>query len=545
MIRPTKQQDKIITALGNLVVIAKPGSGKTFVISEKIRAILRESSQFKGVIAISFTNKASNELKKRCLQKGSDPKGSFFGTIDKFILSEIAIPFSKHIFGMPNCELKIIKLSEADESRQFFYDDYYDGKRVVNTSIDLIKQIGADFIAGTVCLEFASTLACHILENSQASRRYLKARYTHVFIDEYQDSGEDQHEIFLKLQSLSITAIAVGDVDQSIYAFSGKDSRYLLALAKDKNFKFLPLTTNHRSHASIVNYASAFISSDAELIDTNEVRVFEKIVGGDEASIAVWISSKVKEIMVAFGVENKKDIGVLVRSDRTGQYVDASLTAPHRYFTTTKLDSDVSRWSELFRKILYFMYDPKITRVEVVADIYDVTRNRTELKDLYQKLYQLRDLGRDVSLNIAEIIALFEQCARIIYSKSESLRSIDLLRDVLLSSSLIKNYVPAGNDELQIMTLHKSKGLEFDIVFHLDLYEWIMPKKKIENNEQVFSDIVQDSNLHYVGITRAKKACFLCRSTRRHNFENVIKTGNVSEFLCLPELKGLRENSPW
>ena len=545
MVKPTKQQDKIITALGNLVVIAKPGSGKTFVISEKIRSILQEAVQFKGVIAISFTNKASNELKKRCLKNGLDPKGSFFGTIDKFILSEIAIPFAKHIFGMPNCELKIIKLKEADESQQHFYENYYDGTKVVNTSIDLVKQIGVDFIAGTICLEFAGTLARYILETSPACRRYLKARYTDVFIDEYQDSGEDQHEIFIKLQSLGITAIAVGDVDQSIYAFSGKDSRYLLALAKDKNFKFLPLTTNHRSHASIVNYASAFISTEAELIDTDKVMVFEKIVHGDETCIAVWISSKVKEIMVTFGIENKKEIGVLVRSDRTGQYIDASLTIPHRYFTTTGLDSDVSRWSELFRKMLYFMYDPKITRVEVVADIYDATRNRTELKDLYLKLYQLRELGRDVSANIIEIIDLFEGCARIIYPKSESLRSIVLLRDVLSSSSLIKNYVPAGNDELQIMTLHKSKGLEFDVVFHLDLYEWIMPGKKIEDNVQVFNDIDQDWNLHYVGITRAKKACFLCRSTRRHNFQNVIKTGNTSEFLTMHELKGLRENSPW
>jgi DNA helicase-2/ATP-dependent DNA helicase PcrA len=91
------------------------------------------------------------------------------------------------------------------------------------------------------------------------------------------------------------------------------------------------------------------------------------------------------------------------------------------------------------------------------------------------------------------------------------------------------------------MTLHKSKGLEFDIVFHLDLYEWIFPAKGIENGQQYHINFHQDLNLHYVGVTRAKKACILCTSTKRTNGQNEIKKGNPSEFLSLNNVQTIRK----
>jgi len=84
---PTPEQNKIIEETSNCVVIAKPGSGKTFTIAFKIRSILVDLPHYKGVAAISFTNKASDELEHRSLPRGVDRKNSFFGTIDKFFIS--------------------------------------------------------------------------------------------------------------------------------------------------------------------------------------------------------------------------------------------------------------------------------------------------------------------------------------------------------------------------------------------------------------------------------------------------------------------------
>ena len=103
---PTKEQKAILNHDGNIVVTANPGSGKTYTIVEKIGDVLSELPSYKGVIAISFTNKASDELKKRCKRKGIDPKHSFFGTIDKFYISEIIIPFASHLtYVMPEYQV--------------------------------------------------------------------------------------------------------------------------------------------------------------------------------------------------------------------------------------------------------------------------------------------------------------------------------------------------------------------------------------------------------------------------------------------------------
>src|SRR5688572_1120505 len=111
---PTKQQELIIDAPGSLVIVANPGSGKTFVISEKIKLILPTLIEFKGVIAISYTNRASTELKNRSLKNGINPKASFFGTIDKFCISQIIVPFAKQLFGLPKAEILVAKRRDLD-----------------------------------------------------------------------------------------------------------------------------------------------------------------------------------------------------------------------------------------------------------------------------------------------------------------------------------------------------------------------------------------------------------------------------------------------
>lgn len=94
---PTREQLEVLEHNGNTVVTAKPGSGKTFTVVEKIAKVLPLLPDYQGVIAISFTNKASDELKKRCKLRGIAPKQSFFGTIDKFYISQIIIPFASHL----------------------------------------------------------------------------------------------------------------------------------------------------------------------------------------------------------------------------------------------------------------------------------------------------------------------------------------------------------------------------------------------------------------------------------------------------------------
>ena len=81
------------------------------------------------------------------------------------------------------------------------------------------------------------------------------------------------------------------------------------------------------------------------------------------------------------------------------------------------------------------------------------------------------------------------------------------------------------------MTLHKAKGLEFDIVYHLNMNEFEIPYKIIKNKLAVSPFEEQDLNLHYVGVTRAKKQCILITNTIRHNSKNEEKKSTPSIFL--------------
>ncbi|PSW26175.1 hypothetical protein C9J21_21635 [Photobacterium phosphoreum] len=105
----TLQQQAAINYEGSMVITACPGSGKTTVMQEKIRKITTNLLKYKGVIAITFTKKASQELKLRCKYNAHDTKQSFFGTIDSFCLKEIILPFISRVWGGTPSECRIIK----------------------------------------------------------------------------------------------------------------------------------------------------------------------------------------------------------------------------------------------------------------------------------------------------------------------------------------------------------------------------------------------------------------------------------------------------
>ena len=94
---PTEEQSKILQQKGNIVITAKPGSGKTYTIVEKIARVIPDLPEYKGVIAISFTNKASDELKRRCKQIRSN---LFLALLTSFIFHKLLFLFQAMLRGI-------------------------------------------------------------------------------------------------------------------------------------------------------------------------------------------------------------------------------------------------------------------------------------------------------------------------------------------------------------------------------------------------------------------------------------------------------------
>lgn len=412
---PTEEQSKILQQKGNIVITAKPGSGKTYTIVEKIARVIPDLPEYKGVIAISFTNKASDELKRRCKQRCADTKQSFFGTIDKFYISQIIIPFSSHVTGNIT-EYEIVDNIDESSKYALLLEEPFSSKKE-SILVEGLQE-------GKIFLKYTGETALYILENVPGAMQYIKARYSHIIIDEYQDCGEIQDKVFIKLVESGLTGIAVGDINQAIYGFTKRFPKYLIALMKRDDFARFELSKNHRCHPSISEYSLCLFGASKTV--PREKRVFKVDISGDERNIAAAID-KIKEL------------------------------------------------------------------------------------------------------------------AGLVYAQKETKVALNNLHSVIRDPHQLKNYVPARENELNIMTLHKSKGLEFNIVFHMDMYKWIIPNEFGDE-----SSVQQDLNLHYVGLTRAKDACYIMNGTARfRSKKNDYIFAEPSLFLSKPGLAERRKDVRW
>ncbi|WP_068943371.1 UvrD-helicase domain-containing protein [Chryseobacterium timonianum] len=547
--KPTEQQKIIIDYNGNSVVVAAPGSGKTFVISQKIKRNLHNLKEHEGVIAISYTNKASTELKNRCLSNGENPKSSFFGTIDKFNLSEVLIPFGKLLFGIPSTDIKIIK----KDSLENFENESLDwiDRNLLLTDLDKEKLniLVNYFLNGIILIETIGLFSNYVLDQSIACQNYIKAKYKFMYIDEYQDSGQHQHDIFLKIKNLGANAIAVGDLNQSIYAFSGKDAKFLKELSENDTFEQFILDKNHRCHPSIINYSNYLLNDKAVMIPNVESRVYHFETEGDESSIANFLDKNLIRLKKYFDIKHNNQIALLVRGKSTAKILVNSLKTPNRYFISNDLDSNLNIWSLIFSNLLHYVFNISHKFIDIIEVFtsYDklLKREIEELKKVKKNIDYIIASG---NIDITKLKEQFIDIANIIAPKLSNDESINLLDSVLNNKEELDSYRSAGSEELVIMTLHKSKGLEFDLIIHLDLYEWVLPAKRPGKNNDfdnpIYPNYTQDLNLHYVGITRAIKGCILFTSTRRTNAIGETRSGRHSEFLTLEGIQKLRYIDP-
>lgn len=530
--KPTPMQQAAIDYKGSIVITACPGSGKTAVMKEKIRGITPELPSHRGVIAITFTKKASEDLKKRCKENALDTKRSYFGTIDSFCLNELIIPFLDRLWGGCSSDCKIIKKLESHQ------ENYFLEKYKSPTCKDLYSDSGFKVLYDTGILWMSSfaALASFIIDNSISAKRYIKARYSHVFMDEYQDSSQSQHQLFIKLRELGLTATAVGDVDQSIYRFRGSDPEFLLKLTMDKiNFEHIELDFNHRCHPSIVNYASRVLDPECKLIThKDEIKVFRRFITGNLKNAAEYITPWIAGWLENLNISYASDVAVLAKKEISLTEFATGLGHDYRLYTDTPLNNLGTECADAYSDLLSFKYGAISTAQDVIEKYFYKLppHNVKSIRNILKFLRSESDLEAFIqkSTSLLQLIGI---------EASEEEKSA--VRVVWNSPYLLKLFKPIANNEIQLMTLHKSKGLEFKIVFHLDMEEWSFPHRIPGSswNDINYPSLAEDTNLHYVGITRAELCCILIQTSLRKNSGGSYGDSRPSYFLGLPQLEGL------
>lgn len=542
---PTEIQEQIIENDGNTLVLASPGSGKTFVISEMIRRILKKEEilPYQGVIAISYTRKASSNLKKRTLSEGLFIKNSFFGTIDNFCLTQIVLNFSNYVWGTTNTETKIVGINDLPKEEIDKYtwlkDNHPDYNVIIDQQWHDLKSL---YNKGYILVESLELIALYILKNCAACQNYVKARFKYIYIDEFQDADTYTNEIFLLLINLELNGVAVGDENQSIFGFAHKDSQYLTALKANQKFRTFELKENFRCSAPIINYSNRLLDKGCQLIHTDEDGVFSVRVDGAEEQIAEFIGKHMVSLCGKWHVKDYSEVAILVKNTRTQEIIDKSLTLPHRVIETTPLDIDLNPRSRLFTLLLRFYFDKKFSMINVLDEFIDYDELTIYKRKKF--LVYFNSIRETPKSDKEDLMQSFNNIADFLLPKIGTGMSLVLLKKIFDTDNLLSSYKPLEGNEVLLMTLHKSKGLEFDIVFHLNLNEWELPIKKIENNDfnhPKYINWSQDLNLHYVGITRARKACYFVRSTYRTNNYGERKIAHDSEFLEMNQLIDLRK----
>ena len=243
-----------------------------------------------------------------------------------------------------------------------------------------------------------------------------------------------------------------------------------------------------------------------------------------------------------FKVEKASDIAILAKTERILKLVSENLEVPNRLYVDDKLNAIGTTASDFLTALIEYKYG-KIVSAQEICDKFarnsspNIRRKSSYAREQVRMLKQEEDHTRLVTI-ASELITLFD-----LEVKSGEL---EVFAEILLDDLALKSYKPINREEVQIMTLHKSKGLEFKVVLHFGLEEWNFPYRRYTgdwNDPPQYPDLQQEMNLHYVGITRAEELCVLCQSELRENSRGELKTSAPSYFLSLVQLNGLFINS--
>jgi uncharacterized protein (TIGR00375 family) len=557
-----------------IIVTAGPGTGKTTCLTNRFFYLCEnENINPEKIAAITFTVKAADEMQNRIKEKKYN-KMPFTGTFHSFALSfeqqnesTIIDETAKKYILKNICKkyLKDSKFSEVQsyiskikqspvflEENQFKFIDIinkYEKIKKLNNLLDY-DDILINFFRKTKDIEFLNL---------------IRDKYNCFLIDEYQDLNEIQYEILKNITQSSDFIFAIGDPDQSVYGFRGSLTDFESRFINDfENVEKFNLIKNYRSSETIINASFQIINKLESQYERN--KIYSGIEGENFINIIVSDSEKLQAKFIADEIQNlvggtdslityKKnfkdissygfsDIAVLCRTKKEIQLISSVLEENFIPFSNLneKNLNEERGLKKLFSYIKMLYSEPDISDLilkpfNIKNEIKDLEENIEINKNIINKLSNLRKnienkeieeiikyLLKNTDLNKFEKdFSFMEKIDYIIKISHEFSNIKDFLNDIKLrkiSDTGIKG------EKLRLMTLHASKGLEFEAVFIPNCFNNNIPFIKSNATE----NFDEERRLFYVGLTRAKKRLYILRPEKINIFGKTEKT-SPSVFL--------------
>ncbi|MDO9032947.1 MAG: 3'-5' exonuclease [Hydrogenophaga sp.] len=633
------------------LILAGAGSGKTRVLTTRIAWLLQTGQVTPGgVLAVTFTNKAAKEMMTRLsamlpINVRGMWIGTFHGLCNRFLRAHHKLANLPQTFQILDTQdqlsavKRLCKQFNVDDERyppkqvQYFISGCKeDGQRpgdVVARDEETRKKVELYALYEEQCqregvVDFGELMlrSYEVLRDNDPVREHYQRRFKHILIDEFQDTNRLQYAWIKMFSTPPLEGLtpsgnavfAVGDDDQSIYAFRGARVGNMADFVREfRVMHQIKLEQNYRSVSNILDSANQLISHNSNRLGKNlrtdagagePVRVFEATSDFAEAQ---WMVDEMKQL--AREDIPKSEMAVLYRSNAQSRVVETALFnagMPYRvygglrFFERAEIKHALAYLRLLenanddtsFLRVVNF--PPRGIGARSIEQLQDVARTSgCSLHDAVSavtgragaaigafvaKLDVLRE--RSVGLNLSEIIELVLEHSGLVehyraeregqdrvenleelvsaaksfvgiegFGRDAVARTVDgspltqspasqgidpalpvvdeplapdadtgetmsplaaFLTHAALESG--DNQAQAGQDAVQLMTVHAAKGLEFDCVFITGMEEGLFPH---ENSMSDRDGLEEERRLMYVAITRARKRLYLSHSQTR------------------------------
>ena len=598
----TNQKEAATTIEQHVRIVAGAGSGKTRVLMTRIAYLINEVGVLPSrILAITFTNKAANEMKERLqAQLGNEANWVRISTIHSLcvrILREDALSI-----GYPSSFTILDPDDQRSILRQFYKQMEIDRNELpVNKVISAISALKTGEVSFDEAKKMAMSqdqrIIAELYVKYEAKRKEMKAmdfddllleakrllqvdaavrekwqsRLDYIHVDEFQDVDYVQYEIIKSLCGPHAKLCVVGDPDQTIYTWRGASVDIILQFNKDfTNCKTVILNENYRSTQPILNASNALIANNTKRI---KKELYSNLPGDELIEIHESMEDKEEPIYIARQIveQHKKghpysDMAILYRSNyssRSFEKIFKSVNIPYRIYGGIRFYErqevkDILSYLRLCTKPTeddpeQFSLDLAVLRVLNVPRRGIGAKTIEKLQDqaakrhlnLYEVLKDPQDCSTAITKKLNGFVELIEELKQerenhdiqdfldIVVSESgygqmlkenheeDRLENVKELKEDMAQAMIenpdttLESYLQdialftdktqeAQDNAISLMTVHAAKGLEFPIVFIVNMNEGIFPSARaIEESGK--AGLEEERRLMYVAMTRAKK----------------------------------------
>lgn len=596
-----EQLEAVTKTINNdTLLLAGPGSGKTRVLQTRFAYIVEQGISPRKIMAITFTNKAANELKERIGKHIDDEliNKIYVGTFHGISIKLLHI--SSKLLGINN------NFTIADDKDALtIIHDYVNNMLIEGSKEEALRiqtvisdaknnMIGPDQFqmeyldknAAMIYPRYQNYLERHNLydfddiilnmikhlENNEQFRNAIHKQFKYIMVDEVQDTNTAQHTL-VKLLAGQNNVFMVGDLDQSLYSWRGAKPEYFNNFLQHyPNGQVMELSQNYRSTKTIINIADAVISQNPNRFPKTMTTVNQQ---GSQGIIATFKNEYEEARNIAITMRkykeqgyNYSDMAVLYRTNMQSRILEDAFiknNIPYDIISGTSfykrqeikdmmaylklmvnLEDDISLRRVLLQQpgigsvtisklaetadenntsIFHEVLNNNIyrSRRASVADFVDRVNtlnnyvNTNEIKAskaleiIFDKEYKyLINKKQEVYENKKENINELVNFAKEFEDKNPSSSVLDFIESFILKSD--QDSIEDGNSCVKLMTGHASKGLEYKLVFIVNVEEGFLPHTNCLNDPY---QVQEERRLFFVMITRAQEKVFITSSIER------------------------------